>query len=152
MSTTVTIELPDEIATKYEKGASLARKELGTFLADRLINLPPFLARQLPPPLEAALADLERRSDSELWQVTEAALNPPEQREYDSLLTKNRIEALSPDEQARLAALGNKARQLTLQKAQAFMLLQWRGHTIPTIVEARQRWVAVGWHPPDEDL
>ena len=135
MPMSVTIELPDEIAIQYQQGANIARKELGQFLEDRLISLPSFLAHKLPPPLDAMLATLNGLSDKELWQVTQAKLDEAEQQLYDQLLAKNSQGTLLPNEQKTLTKLGDKARLLTLKKSHAFMLLQWRGHTIPSIDE-----------------
>jgi hypothetical protein len=50
---------------------------------------------------------------------------------YDDLLDKNSQGVLTDDEAALLHELGEEARQITLKRAHAYMLLKWRGHTIP---------------------
>jgi hypothetical protein len=50
-------------------------------------------------------------------------------------LAKNAAGSLTVGERKKLNALGDEARQLTLKKAHAYLLLKWRGHTIPSSEE-----------------
>jgi hypothetical protein len=74
---------------------------------------------------------MDALTDELLWEIARSTLSVLEQTEYDELLDKNRADILSGAERLLLNQLGQKARLLTLKKAHAFMLLQWRGHAIP---------------------
>jgi hypothetical protein len=57
--------------------------------------------------------------------------------EYEALLMKKKIEALTSKEQKRLDVLRYEADVLTFQKAYAAVLLKRRGHTLPALEELR---------------
>ena len=132
MSQTVVLNLPDEIAKRYGRGAAVARRRLDEFVVERLVEAAPLLAEETPSPFGEDLVTLEQLDDGELWEVTRLKLVPEKQRVYSRLLRKNSQEAITPQEEARLRALGEEARLIALRKAHAFMLLRWRGHRIPS--------------------
>ena len=131
MSTTITIQLPVATLVRYQHGAKAAHKKLEDFLAERLVNLPLPLAKDLPAPLDQELQGLDSLTDELLWEVARSTLSVLEQAQYDELLIKNSADTMTKAEQSLLSQLGQKARLLTLKKAHAFMLLQWRGYAIP---------------------
>ncbi|MBI3915182.1 MAG: hypothetical protein HY327_13480 [Chloroflexi bacterium] len=130
MEQTITLQLPDEVLRRYQRGATAARKVLEEFLADRLADLAPPSVDNLPSPLREELRDLERVSDTALRQVVQSRLPTPRQRTYSRLLRKQSQGALSTREKETLRHLGEQARQITLRKAHALMLLKWRGIVI----------------------
>ncbi len=99
--------------------------------------MPP-LVINLPPEFGQECLDLERLGDKELRRLAESAIPPGRQRHYINLLRKNQRGVLTKREQEALKRLGAEARRLTLHKAYAYALLQWRGHRIPTPAELRQ--------------
>ncbi len=135
MSATITIQLPIDTLARYQHGAKVAHKKLEEFLTDRLVNLPLPLAKDLPLPLSRELRELENLDHRALWEVARSSLSSIEQMQYDDLLTKNSSDTLAEHEQKLLNELGQKARLLTLKKAHALMLLQWRGYSIPKLDE-----------------
>ena len=132
MTQTITLQLPDETLQRYQRGATLARKVLEEFLAERLVEAVPPLADDLPSPLPEELKVLENLDDEALWKVAQSQLSPAHQRLYSCLLDRSSQGAITAGEQEELHALGEEARRLTLKKAHAYMLLKWRGHSIPS--------------------
>jgi hypothetical protein len=76
---------------------------------------------------------MEHKDNQSLLQIAQARLPVAQQRVYSRLLRANGDGALTPREQARLSALGEQARRLTLRKAHAYLLLKWRGHSVPLV-------------------
>jgi hypothetical protein len=132
MEQTITLQLPDEVLRRYQRGATAARKVLEQFLAERLADLAPPLVDNLPSPLREELRDLEKVSGPALRQVAQSRLPAPRQRAYSRLLRKQSQGTLSAREKETLRHLGEQARQITLRKAHALMLLKWRGIAIST--------------------
>jgi hypothetical protein len=135
MSQTITLELPDEMLQRYQRGATVAGKLLEEFVVDRLVEAAPLLADDLPAPLQVELKTLENLDDDSLWQVARSTLPADQERLYQRLLTKNSQGTITAGEKEKLTALGEAARRLTLKKAHAYMLLKWRGHAIPSLEE-----------------
>ena len=131
MAQIVSIQLSDEALLRYQRGATAARKLLEEFLVERLREAVPPLADDLSSPLKEALKELEELDDEALKRVLQSELPLARQRRYSRLLTKQREDSLTPQEQEKLHALGEEARLLTLKKAHAALLLQWRGHPLP---------------------
>jgi hypothetical protein len=51
------------------------------------------------------------------------------------LLEKNSAGAITPTEREQLKALRQESEKLMLQKAHAYALLKWRGHTLPALTK-----------------
>jgi hypothetical protein len=132
MPQTVTLQLPDEILQRCQRGATAARKLLEEFLVDRLMEVLPSIADDMPSPLREELKALEQLDDEALWQMVQGQLSPARQRLYSRLLTKNSQGTITAQEKKTLQALGDEARLLTLKKAHASLVLRWRGHRVPT--------------------
>lgn len=131
MSHTVVLDLPEETLLRYQKGAEAARKPLEEFLVDRLKEAAPPYAAGVEVSSEEMLEKFKRLSDEALWEIAGQGLAIEQQEKYDLLLEKNSRGTLTPVERMAMEELGNSARQLTLRKAQAFMILKWRGHKLP---------------------
>ncbi len=132
MAQTVTLQLPDEMLQRCQRGATAARKLLEEFLVDRLMEALPPSADAVPSPLREELRALELLDDAALWQMAQSQLSPARQRLYSRLLTKQSQGTITAQERNTLQALGDEARLLTLKKAHASLVLRWRGHRIPT--------------------
>lgn len=137
MTQTITLKLPDDAAQRYQRGAIIARKRLDEFLVERLVDVAPPLADDLPFPLDEELKSLEELNDEALWGIARSRLSPRQQGLYDDLLQKNSQGSITDEEKEKLQVLGQEARRLTLKKAHAFMFLKWRGHQIPTLDQLR---------------
>ena len=133
MATRVALEIPDETLARYRQGAAMAQMPLETFIVERLINTPLLLPDDFPPPLDEELRGLDRLDDESLWKVAQAQLSEADQERYELLLDKQQTSSLTAEEQQALEALGQQARLLTLKRAHAYMLLKWRGHSVPPL-------------------
>lgn len=129
---TVTLDLPEEMHHLYQRGALAARKRLETFMIERLGETAPPLADEPYTQIDDELVALEQADNQTLRQVAQSRLPRAKQKLYDALLEKNSQGLLTDDEATLLHELGEEARQLTLKKAHAYMLLKWRGQAIPS--------------------
>jgi hypothetical protein len=132
MPESVTVQLPEDAVQRFRRGAGAAGKPLEEFLADRLMDAVPPLPEDIPPSLRGELDALEQLDEPALREVAESRLPAERQRLYSRLLTKNAAGSITAGERGRLEALGEEARTLTLKKAHAYLLLKWRGCTIPS--------------------
>jgi hypothetical protein len=133
MNQTITIELPEETMRRYRRGASAARKDLEHFVVERLNENAPPTADDLPQPLSKEFQAMEAKNDKALLKIAESRMPIAHQRRYNRLLSANSQGRISPGEQAKLHVLGEQARRLTLRKAHAYLLLKWRGHSVPSL-------------------
>lgn len=138
MAQTITLHLPDETVHRYRRGAASARKLLEEFLIERLSNAAPPLTDDLPSPLREELEALDDLDDDALRELAWRNLSPERQRTYSRLLHKNSQGALGTRGQETLHTIGEEARRLTLTRAHACMLLQWRGHSLPSPAELQR--------------
>ena len=138
MAQTVTLGLSDETLQRYQRGATAAHKQLAECLAERLMDAVPPLPDDLPSPLREALREIERLDDAALWQIAQSQLPPARQRLHSRLLAKQSHRPLTARETDLLRGIGAEARLLTLKKAHAYMLLRWRGHTLPSLAALSQ--------------
>ena len=132
MPESVTVQLPQEALQRFRRGAGAAGKPLEEFLADRLMDAVPPLPEDIPPSLRGELDALEQSDEATLREIAESRLPAGRQRLYSRLLTRNSAGTITAGERRKLEALGEEARQLTLKKAHAYLLLKWRGHAIPS--------------------
>jgi len=139
MTQAVTLYLPEDTLQRYRRGEAVAGKGLDEFIADRLAELGPPLADDLPDSLRDELKSLEEADDQTLWQAARCCLSAEKQEQYDRVLVKHAEGSLTTDERRRLHELGDEARRLTLKKAHALMLLKWRGHGVRESVPLRSR-------------
>ena len=135
MPESVTVQLPQEALHRFRRGARAAGKPLEEFLLDRLMDVVPPLPESIPSLLREELDTLEQLDETALREVAESRLPPGHQRLYSSLLAKSAAETATVEQRQQLQMLGDEARQLTLKKAHAYLLLKWRGHAIPSAGE-----------------
>ena len=132
MPQSVKLNLPDDAWQWYRQSAEAAGKDIEEFLADRLRDAIPPTCAELPPEVQQELRALEQLDDRALEHMANSQIPQAEQRQYDRLVAKQADGSITPEEGQRLQALGEAARRLTLKKAHAFMVLKWRGRSIPT--------------------
>ncbi|MCA9996512.1 MAG: hypothetical protein KDE56_12225 [Anaerolineales bacterium] len=133
MTQRVVLELPDATWRRLQQGATAARKDLPTFIIERLAEATPVLADQPVNWLEQELNAMAQLEDQQLWDITRSQLVSERQDLYEWLLEKNSQGRLSAKEAEMMREIGQEARLLTAKKAQAFMLLKWRGHQLPNL-------------------
>jgi hypothetical protein len=88
---------------------------------------------EIPSNYQAEVYPLLSMDDTELQQEMKRVFPVEQWVEYETLLTKKKMEALTPKEQNRLDVLRYEADVLTFRKAYAAVLLKRRGHTLPAL-------------------
>lgn len=74
---------------------------------------------------------MDRQDGETLWEVFHAQLSQEDVARYDELLDLHRNGTLTDKQQIALEQLRFAADHHMLRKAQAAVLLRWRGHTVP---------------------
>lgn len=85
----------------------------------------------VPDEFKADLAALDRMEDQALWNIATARKTAADMVRYDELLERNQSNALTQEEKLELMTLRTEADRFMLRKAQAVVLLRWRGHNVP---------------------
>lgn len=132
---TVAIQMPQPLYHRLERLAELTRRPLENLVIQTLDASVPSLPGDLAPEMRGDLLSLEGLDDESLWQVARSVVSPEQQVQHSLLLAKNRQGPITEQERATLTRLRQKADQLMLRKAYAYVLLQWRGHRLPTLAE-----------------
>ncbi len=133
---TLTMTLSQQLYERLQNQAHAAERSVDEVITD-------VWARSLPPEIETGLSQALRQeleamaqlSDTVLWQIAQATMNPDKVALYDVLLERNRDGTLTPEGHTWLTRLRNEAEALTLRKAHAYALLQSRGQRLPTLEE-----------------
>ena len=76
------------------------------------------------------MAALDRLDDGTLWKIARSQKTEAKLERYDELLDRNQNATLTDAEKSELATLRKEAERFMLCKAQAAVLLRWRGHSI----------------------
>lgn len=131
MPETITLQLPDRLYQRLVNTAQATRRPLEEVIIHSLkVGSPPDWD-DVPEEFQAALAALDRLDDNALWQIARSRKTPDEMERYDELLVRNREGTLSDSERLELSALRQDAERFMLCKAQAAVLLRWRGYQVP---------------------
>ncbi len=133
---TLTLTLPEQIYQRLKAQAQAAARPVDEVAVEAITrSLPPSIEPDLPLPLQEELKAIERLSDEALWQVARSEMNPDKVALYDVLLERLQLGTLTPEGRELLTHLRQEADALMLRKAQAYALLQSRGHQLPTLEE-----------------
>jgi hypothetical protein len=133
MVATVTLQIPDQMHQRLIHHAEATQQTLEQVILRVLeIGSPPTW-EDVPIPFQGKLAALDRLSDQELWNLTQAVRTEAEMVRYDALLDRNADGCLTEAERQELNQLRSEAEYFTLQKAHAAILLRWRGHPVPKL-------------------
>jgi hypothetical protein len=128
MVATVTLKIPDEVYQRLALNAQATERSIEDILAHVLkVGSPPEWG-DVPAEFQADLQGLDGLGDRALQELVSAQKAELELERYDELLELNANGNLSPVEQAELQVLRKAAECFMLRKAQAAVLLQWRGY------------------------
>jgi hypothetical protein len=130
MAETVTLQIPDAIYQRLEVNAKATQQPLEAVLLHALKVGSPPAWNDVPPEFQADLASLDGLSDDDLWQWVRGQMPDIQQDRYDRLLELHADGALSQLEQEDLQGLKKESERFMLCKAQAAVLLKWRGHSV----------------------
>lgn len=86
----------------------------------------------VPEEFQADLAALDKLDDNTLWQIFHSRKTTTDMERYNILLEDNSSGTLTDAQCIELAVLRREADRFMLRKAQAAVLLRWRGHSVLT--------------------
>ena len=129
---TVMLQIPEIIYQRLVNTARATQRPLEEVILHALkIGSPPEWDN-VPPEFQADLAALDKLDDNTLWQIARSHKTAIEMERYNTLLEGNSNNILTETERLELMALRQEADRFMLLKAQAAVLLRWRGHRVPT--------------------
>ena len=95
------------------------------------------IENDLPLELQSELKAMSCLSDNALWQIAGSRMNPDKAALYDIMLNHLKNNRLTSEKQSTLNQLRNESQTLTLKKVHAYVLLQKRGHTLPSLADLK---------------
>jgi hypothetical protein len=127
---TVTLQIPEIIYTRLANTAKATNRSLEEIILRALqIGSPPTWD-DIPSEFQAEVAALDKLDDDSLWLRARANKTTQDMERYNILLDGNSNGTLSEEERLELMALRHSMDVFMLCKAQAAVLLRWRGHNI----------------------
>jgi hypothetical protein len=128
----ITLQLPDRLYQRLINTAQAIQRPLEEVIVHALeVGSPPDWD-DVPAEFQADLAALDRLDDATLWQIARSRKTVEEMAGYDDLLERNQEGTLTDSERLELMALRQAADRFMLCKAQAAVILRWRGHQVPS--------------------
>jgi hypothetical protein len=123
----VTLQIPDSLYQRLVNTAQAMGCSLEEIMIHALtVGSPPDCA-DVPEDFQAELARLDRLDNDTLWQIARNDRSSTDMEHYNHLLEKNQEGELNPAEVLELDQLRYTADLFMLAKAQAAVLLRWRG-------------------------
>ncbi len=127
---TVTLQIPEIIYQRLVNTAKATHRPLEEVILRVLqIGSPPAWD-DIPSEFQAEVAALDKLDDDSLWQIARANKTTQDMERYNLLLEGNSNGILSEEKRLELMALRHEMDVFMLCKAQATVLLRWRGHNI----------------------
>lgn len=127
---TVTLQIPEIIYTRLVNTARATHRPLEEIILHVLQVGSPPAWDDIPSEFQAEVAALDKLDDNTLWQIARATKTMNDMERYNVLLEGNSNNTLSGEEHLELMTLRHEIDLFMLCKAQAIVLLRWRGHNI----------------------
>lgn len=131
MNATVTLQIPEIIYQRLVNTAHATHRPLEEVILRALQVGSPPAWDDVPEEFQAEIAALDKLDDNTLWQIFNSHKTAADMEEYNTLLEKNSRGTLTESERLNLTNLGKEADLFMLRKAQAAVLLRWRGYSLP---------------------
>jgi hypothetical protein len=131
LSETVTLHLPEALYRRLANTARATQRSLEEVLLQAVSVGSPPAWEDVPAEYQADLAQMDRLSDDDLWQIVRSQLSAVQVVRYDELLALNQANQLKDSDRLELQDLRSAGERLMLRKAHAAALLRWRRHTVP---------------------
>lgn len=128
---TVTLHLPEALYRRLANTARATQRSLEEVLLQAVRAGSPPAWEDVPPEFQSDLAQMDRLSDDDLWQIVRLQQSAAEVARYDELLARNQAGPLTDPERVQLDDVRRASERLMLRKAHAAALLRWRGHSVP---------------------
>jgi hypothetical protein len=131
----VAVQVPEALYRRLERLATLTNRPVERVLAQTLTSGLPPLPDDLPATMRDALANLESLADAALERVVRERMDVTEVERFEILRQQRRAGSITRSEAQQLTDLTTTADLLTLRKADAAVLLKWRGRRVPTLAD-----------------
>ena len=129
---TITLQIPEILYQRLLNTAHATQQPLQEVILHALqVGSPPEWD-DVPEEFQADLAALDKLDDNTLWQIVRSCKTEKDMQRYNILLEANSSGTLTDTERLELVKLRHDADLFMLKKAQAAVLLRWRGHHLPT--------------------
>lgn len=128
----VTLQIPETLYQRLLNTACATQRPLEEIILHALQVGSPPQWDDVPEEFQADLAALDKLDENTLWQIANSRQTATEMERYNTLLDRNSNGMLTEAERLELIALRQSADLFMLRKAQAAVLLRWRGHRVPT--------------------
>ncbi|MFB2982523.1 hypothetical protein [Microseira sp. BLCC-F43] len=128
---TVTLQIPEIIYQRLVNTAVATGRSLEEVILQAIKVGSPPTWDDVPEEFQADIAALDKLDDNALWQIFHSRKTASDMERYNILLERNSNVTLTETERLELMALRHEADLFMLRKAQASVLLRWRGHVVP---------------------
>ena len=129
-SETVTLQIPEVLHQRLVNTANATQRPLEEVILHALQVGSPPAWDDVPEEFQANIAALDKLDDNSLWQIFHNRKTAADMERYYILLEGNSSGTLTEAERLDLMALRHEADLFMLRKAQAAVLLRWRGYTV----------------------
>lgn len=130
MLTEIKLQVPEILYQRLVNTALATHRPLEEIILHALQVGSPPAWDDIPEEFQAEIAALDKLDDNTLMQIACARKTAIDLERYDTLLEGNSSSTLTETERLELTALRQDADLFMLRKAQAAVLLRWRGHRI----------------------
>lgn len=135
MPHSITVELSDTQFQQLQRASELTQQPIQSLVSQSITqNIISFL-EDIPAESQRDVLPLLQMTEAELYQAVEATFPTSKWDAYEQLLTKQKEQTLSVDEQQKLDLLRYQADILMLRKGYAALLLKRRGQQLPSTQE-----------------
>ncbi|AFZ24881.1 hypothetical protein Cylst_2681 [Cylindrospermum stagnale PCC 7417] len=130
-SETVTLQIPEIIYQRLVNTAHATQRPLEEVMLHALQVGSPPAWDDVPEEFQTELAALDKVDNNTLWEVFRSHKTPTDMEQYNILLERNSSGTLTETERLNLISLRHETDLFMLRKAQAAVLLRWRGYSVP---------------------
>ncbi len=128
---TVTLKIPEILYQRLVYTAKATQRPLEEVIIQALQVGSPPAWDDIPEEFQSEIAALDKLDDYTLWQIANSRKTTEKLDRYNILLERNSSNTITESEELELMALREEADIFMLRKAQAAVLLRWRGHSVP---------------------
>lgn len=127
---TITLQIPQILYQRLVNTAHAQRRPIEEVIVHALQVGSPPVWDDVPEEFQADIAALDKLDDNSLWQILRSCKTAEQMERYDWLLERNSSGNITDAEQLELIKLRQETDLFMLCKAQAAVLLRWRGHHV----------------------
>ncbi|BAY83844.1 hypothetical protein NIES267_33380 [Calothrix parasitica NIES-267] len=129
-SETVTLQIPETLYQRLVNTARATQRPVEEIMLRALqVGSPPSWD-DVPEEFQAEIAALDKLDDNTLWQIFRSRKTAVDMEKYNVLLEANSNGKITQSQKLELIHLRHQADIFMLKKAQAGVLLRWRGHHV----------------------